>query len=86
MRRIEVCFQDERAALHEELACQLELPAWYGRNLDALYDCLTAIAEDTQLVLLDWPDSGYGAQMMRAMCDAAQENEKLTVTVEKRET
>ncbi len=30
-----------RQDLHEKLARRLSLPAWYGRNLDALYDCLT---------------------------------------------
>lgn len=32
--------QDE-AALHDALAKGLRLPAHYGRNLDALWDCLT---------------------------------------------
>ncbi|MBQ2244201.1 MAG: barstar family protein [Oscillospiraceae bacterium] len=31
----------DKAAAHDRLACQLGLPAWYGRNLDALYDMLT---------------------------------------------
>ncbi len=29
-----------REALHELLAGTLALPSYYGRNLDALYDCL----------------------------------------------
>ena len=28
----------DRAALHRRLAQALDLPAWYGRNLDALRD------------------------------------------------
>ena len=31
----------ERNAAHEYLAARLSFPAWYGRNLDALYDLLT---------------------------------------------
>jgi len=31
----------DRAALHDEFAASLELPHWYGRNLDALFDLLT---------------------------------------------
>lgn len=30
-----------REQLHDMLQRELELPEWYGRNLDALYDCLT---------------------------------------------
>lgn len=31
----------DEAALHDALAKGLRLPASYGRNLDALWDCLT---------------------------------------------
>jgi hypothetical protein len=31
--------------LHEELAFKLGLPSWYGRNLDALLECLSSIGE-----------------------------------------
>ncbi len=31
----------DEAALHDALARGLRLPAQYGRNLDALWDCLT---------------------------------------------
>lgn len=40
--------------LHEALASALSLPAHYERNLDALYDCLTEIGEDTHLELRNW--------------------------------
>ena len=30
-----------RETLHDILSSKLTLPEWYGRNLDALYDCLT---------------------------------------------
>lgn len=32
---------DSRETAHEYLKRQLNLPDWYGRNLDALYDLLT---------------------------------------------
>ena len=31
--------------LHEELARALDLPGYYGANLDALWDCLSGRAE-----------------------------------------
>ena len=37
--------------LHDALAEQLPLPSHYGRNLDALYDCLTDLSEPTELHL-----------------------------------
>ena len=40
-------------ALHALLARQLDFPAWYGANLDALYDLLTERTEPIDLVLTD---------------------------------
>ena len=38
-----------REELHAALARELALPDWYGGNLDALYDCLTDLGEETVL-------------------------------------
>ncbi len=67
--------------VHRVLARKLGFPKWYGRNLDALYDCLTDLHEDTELVLVNW--TADKLQLMRqVMEDAAAENPHLTVTVE----
>lgn len=42
----------DSAQLHSWLARELGFPFWYGANLDALYDCLTDICEETRLVIL----------------------------------
>lgn len=42
----------DRAMLHDTLAELLHFPDWYGRNLDALYDCLTDIQEEMELQIL----------------------------------
>lgn len=42
----------DREALHGVLADSLQLPDWYGRNLDALYDCLSDMQEETEIRLL----------------------------------
>ena len=39
------------ADLLDALADALSFPAHYGKNLDALYDCLTEIGEDIHLEL-----------------------------------
>ena len=41
----------DMAHLHTVLARELNFPHWYGRNLDALYDCLTDLSEETEIIL-----------------------------------
>ena len=48
---------------HDKLARKLDFPEYYGRNLDALEDCLGDIARPTRIVLVrdaqqhrDWFD------------------------------
>lgn len=43
----------DRESLHAALARQLDFPAWYGGNLDALYDLLTAEGERVCILLLN---------------------------------
>ena len=44
----------DKNILHQILKQELKLPAHYGENLDALWDCLTA---DIQLpVIIEWVD------------------------------
>lgn len=38
---------DTPGQLHTEIAQALDFPAYYGHNLDALYDCLTELPETT---------------------------------------
>ena len=76
----------DRPTAHSYLAERLELPAWYGRNLDALYDLLTEIATDTQIILED-PAAvvanlgKYGEALLSAMQEAAEDNPNLTITL-----
>ena len=67
--------------IHNYLANQLGFPAWYGRNLDALYDLLTERAEDTELVLVNWPEEGPLRRFLPVLLDAAEENSHLHVTI-----
>ena len=41
----------DKEMLHQELREALGFPAWYGGNLDALYDCLTDLQEETVICL-----------------------------------
>lgn len=59
--------------LHLLLARYLEFPQWYGRNLDALYDCLTELPEPLQLHLSRWDSNAPWAPGFEAVLQDAQE-------------
>ena len=82
MKRVELVASQltDKEELHNVLSRELELPAWYGRNLDALHDCLTEL-RDVELVLIGWPDEGYLARVRRVIVDAAWENEALSLKI-----
>ena len=41
-------------ALHDELSFKLGLPSWYGRNWDALLDCLSSIGRKRDNLCSHW--------------------------------
>ena len=64
---------------HADLAGKLEFPPYYGRNLDALHDCLTDISCDTTLVFFDaelfaQKAGPKGQSLLRVLEDAEEEN------------
>jgi len=72
------------ADIHRILAEELAFPEWYGKNLDALHDCLTEISEETHITLLQ-PEAllerlgrGY-ARLCRVLADSAEENPYLRI-------
>lgn len=77
---------ESRETLHATLAQALELPAWYGNNLDALFDCLTTLSEETTLTIPDEATLSaslgpYGLRFLRVCRAAAEENERVRVEV-----
>ena len=88
MRKITLDIERMRSLpmLHKYLHTALALPEYYGANLDALFDCLTELAEPTELVVprqvadeayLGW----YGQQFLQMLQDAAEENTALKITL-----
>ena len=72
----EITSKDE---LHDLLARELAFPEWYGRNLDALYDCLTDRTEDAAITLLEAHAleehlGRYARSFIRTLKDIAAEN------------
>ena len=78
-----------RDELHDALIRALNLPTWYGRNLDALYDCLADLNQDTELRLLhparlEEALGGYARSLLSVLRDATAENPHFRVTLESR--
>ena len=73
-----------QAELHQLFAQMLDLPDYYGANLDALHDCLTDLPGDTRIRLLHWDAAEealgrYGRSAKRAILDAALDNPNLAI-------
>ena len=66
-----------REQLHDVLTKVFGFPADYGRNLDALYDLLTAYPEMLVVHL-----GNYGELVLRVLADAAAENPAFTLNVQ----
>ena len=68
------------AEMHDILSRELNFPDWYGRNLDALHDCLTAICEETKITFLHFPALPFrSAGLLNVLRSSESENEKLEV-------
>ena len=65
---------------HETLAQALDFPDWYGKNLDALFDCLMELGSPVILRLENWQVLGpWKAGFGSVFADAGLENPDLDV-------
>lgn len=76
--------------VHDLFARALDLPAWYGRNLDALFDCLTDAHEPVTVRLLHRDElrerlGRRGTALLRLLRRAAEESGNVTLVEEARE-
>ena len=68
----------ERLPAHDYLKEALALPDYYGKNLDALYDCLTELGEtEIQFVNLDAAGDCYFSRVLDLYQEAREENPRL---------
>ena len=67
----------------EYLREMLEFPDYYGKNLDALYDCLGELSQKTHLILQNWDHVAPFAGGFRFVFnDAEEENPNLFITIQ----
>ena len=82
----EKLLQKEQA--HIYLAEVFDFPDYYGKNMDALFDCLTEMGECT--IVLNGEDifhqtECYGTKVLRVLEEAAQANPRLKLEVQETE-
>ena len=66
----------EKVKMHEYLAKKFDLPEHYGKNLDALFDCLCEINEPTLIKLKNESalDNGTKESLTQLFRDVCSEN------------
>lgn len=78
----------DKQTLHAYIAGVMQLPDYYGSNLDALYDCLTEIAEPSVLKIINSDKleekvgKDYFDAFKQMLADATDENEYINVLFE----
>ena len=75
----------QRKQAHQYLAQMLNFPDYYGKNLDALFDCLTELGDCT--VILEGganlsKNGGYGAKILNVLEEAALANPRLKLEIQ----
>ena len=77
IRLIDGTCMTSRAAAHDELVRALELPEYYGRNLDALWDLATTLKAEAVLLHADAmlnAMGAYGERLLQTLTEAADKN------------
>ena len=78
-----------REEMHAHLRRRLKLPDYYGNNLDALFDCLTEMGEETELIVRNTEAlrecaGSYGTKLLSVLVAATGSNPRLHVTFRNR--
>lgn len=76
----------DRVAAHKHIREALDLPAYYGCNLDALFDILTERSNPLSITVLHTEEmhhslGNYATALLKTLLDASQKNPGLSITV-----
>jgi RNAse (barnase) inhibitor barstar len=80
---------DDLEGFYDQVADALGLPRYFGRNLDALWDCLTDLIEPTALIIADWsrfalPEPRDAARLLAVLTDRTREGSPFAVVLANR--
>ena len=70
-----------RENAHTYLQEMLEFPEYYGKNLDALYDCLTELQDLYIVIKRPEEENDYFKRVLRVFKGAEIEGESFTVVI-----
>ena len=80
MKMVDCKGVENKQQLHKRLAEALSFPDYYGNNLDALFDCLMDMRQETVIHLEGWETlAQWKDGFTQTFMDAAQENPHLQV-------
>lgn len=75
-----------KSSAHKYLKDRLNLPEYYGENLDALWDCLMEICAPTTIVIsgLDklGENMGFAGDLIELFSDAQDENDNIKFEID----
>lgn len=63
--------------IHNFLAQELNFPSYYGKTLDAFFDCLTDLTEETEIELI--AEEGTFLPLKKVLTTAAKSTPNLTI-------
>ena len=74
-------------ALHDFFSAELSLPDYYGRNLDALYDCLWEVQEPLCIFVIHVPEllsalGRRGPALLALLREVSEESDRVLVNIE----
>lgn len=67
--------------VHDYLKEMLEFPEYYGKNLDALYDCLTDLMDVEITITAPEEDGAIFQKVLRVFKAADRENDSLKLNI-----
>lgn len=78
--KLDGAVMQSKQQMHAYLHAQLDLPDYYGWNLDALYDALTSYDKPLSIMFINKPElldqlGKYGDALIKTLADAAVNNE-----------
>ena len=84
--RLNGTLMTDKATAHDHIQKQLSFPEYYGRNLDALYDLLTALPELTEIEIVEKDAileqlGAYGATLLVTMQQAEEDAPNLFLNI-----